>query len=319
MARIILNRIITLIPMVLLVSIISFGLLELAPGDPADAYITPLTSKEDIAIIRKNMGLDKPVATRYFNWLKSTLSGNLGVSYINHMEVSTQIKEKLQNTLILMGTSLGISIIISIPLGIFLAVKEGSIYDKIFTGIFYVGISLPSFWIGMMLIAIFSVILNILPTGGMRTIGRDTFGDLVSHLILPVITLSLYNIAVFISYIRASVSGELKKAYVRTARAKGLSERNVLFKHVLKNSLTSVITILGVSIQRLVTGAFIVEVVFSWPGMGRFMIDSIFARDYPVIMAITLISALFLILGNLVADLLYILVNPRLQVAKGGF
>lgn len=295
MLKLILNRVKVLIPMLILISILSFGLLELAPGDPADAYINPLMSSQDIENIRVNMGLDKPVYIRYLNWLKNTLSGNLGISYINHMPVTEQIMEKMGNTFILMGTSLIFSILVAIPLGIFLAVNKNSITSKISSVFNYIGVSIPSFWIGMILISIFSVKLNIFPSGGMHTIGNDSIGDLVKHLVLPVITLGLYNTAIFTNYVEASVNEQLKKQYVITARAKGLSEKVILFKHVLKNSLTSLVTILGMSIQKLVTGAFVTEVVFSWPGMGRLMIDSIFSRDYTVIMAITMLSALFLI------------------------
>lgn len=319
MLKLILNRVKVLIPMLILISILSFGLLELAPGDPADAYINPLMSAQDIENIRVNMGLDKPVHIRYLSWLKNTLSGNLGVSYINHMPVTEQIMEKMGNTFILMGTSLAFSILVAIPLGIFLAVNKNSITSKISSMFNYIGVSIPSFWIGMILISIFSVKFNIFPSGGMHTIGNDSLGDLVKHLVLPVITLGLYNTAIFTNYVEASVSKQLKKQYVVTARAKGLSEKVILFKHVLKNSLTSLVTILGMSIQKLVTGAFVTEVVFSWPGMGRLMIDSIFSRDYTVIMAITMLSALFLILGNLVADILYLLIDPKIKSSKGGF
>lgn len=319
MLKLILNRVKVLIPMLILISILSFGLLELAPGDPADAYINPLMSSQDIENIRVNMGLDKPVYIRYLNWLKNTLSGNLGISYINHMPVTEQIMEKMGNTFILMGTSLIFSILVAIPLGIFLAVNKNSITSKVSSVFNYIGVSIPSFWIGMILISIFSVKLNIFPSGGMHTIGNDSIGDLVKHLVLPVITLGLYNTAIFTNYVEASVNEQLKKQFVITARAKGLSEKVILFKHVLKNSLTSLVTILGMSIQKLVTGAFVTEVVFSWPGMGRLMIDSIFSRDYTVIMAITMLSALFLILGNLVADILYLLIDPKIKSSKGGF
>ncbi|HBF5039032.1 TPA: ABC transporter permease [Clostridioides difficile] len=319
MLKLILNRVKVLIPMLILISILSFGLLELAPGDPADAYINPLMSSQDIENIRVNMGLDKPVYIRYLNWLKNTLSGNLGISYINHMPVTEQIMEKMGNTFILMGISLIFSILVAIPLGIFLAVNKNSITSKVSSVFNYIGVSIPSFWIGMILISIFSVKLNIFPSGGMHTIGNDSIGDLVKHLVLPVITLGLYNTAIFTNYVEASVNEQLKKQYVITARAKGLSEKVILFKHVLKNSLTSLVTILGMSIQKLVTGAFVTEVVFSWPGMGRLMIDSIFSRDYTVIMAITMLSALFLILGNLVADILYLLIDPKIKSSKGGF
>lgn len=319
MHKLILNRLKTLIPILIIISIISFGLLELAPGDPSDAYITPLMSYEEIENIKSNMVLDKPIYVRYINWMKNTLTGDLGISYVNHAPVAEQVMEKLNNTLVLMGTSLIVSIVISVPMGILYAVRKNSIVSKIGTVINNIGVSIPSFWIGMILIGIFSVKLGMFPTAGMHSIGNNSFLDLAKHLILPVITISLYNTAVFTNYVEASVSQELKKQYVITARAKGFSERIILFKHVLINSLTPIITVLGMSIQRLVTGAFVTEVVFAWPGMGRLMIDSIFSRDYPMIMAITMLSAIFLILGNLIADILYILVDPKVKANKGGF
>ncbi len=210
MLKLILNRVKVLIPMLILISILSFGLLELAPGDPADAYINPLMSSQDIENIRVDMGLDKPAYIRYLNWLKNTLSGNLGISYINHMPVTEQIMEKMGNTFILMGTSLIFSILVAIPLGIFLAVNKNSITSKVSSVFNYIGVSIPSFWIGMILISIFSVKLNIFPSGGMHTIGNDSIGDLVKHLVLPVITLGLYNTAIFTNYVEASVNEQLK-------------------------------------------------------------------------------------------------------------
>lgn len=319
MLKLTLSRLKILIPMLLIISIMSFALLELAPGDPADAYITPLMSYEEIENIKSNMGLDKPVYIRYLNWIKNTINGDLGISYINHVPVAEQVMEKFENTLVLMVTSLIVSIIVSIPMGVLFAVKKGSIISNVGAIINNIGVSIPSFWIGMILIGVFSVKLGMFPTAGMHSIGNNSFLDLAKHLVLPVITISLYNTAIFTNYVEASVSQELKKQYVVTARAKGFSERVILFKHVLINSLTSIITILGMSIQRLVTGAFITEVVFGWPGMGRLMIDSIFSRDYPMIMAITMLSALFLILGNLISDILYILVNPKIKANKEGF
>ncbi|SHE39952.1 ABC transporter permease [Clostridium fallax] len=320
MIKIIFKRIKSLIPMLLFISIVSFMLLELAPGDPSDAYITPLMSFDDIENLKNNMGLNQSIFIRYFSWLKSVFTGNFGYSLINHMPVLPQILERLYNTLLLVGTSLILSVIISIPLGIFSSIKRNSLIDRLITVLNYVGLSLPSFWIGMMLIAIFSVKLKLLPSSGMNSIGNNSPIDFLKHLILPLLTLSLYNISVFTRYTRSSVYKELRKQYVTTAKSKGLSNKKIFFKHVLKNSLTPIVTILGMSIQRLVTGAFVTEVIFSWPGMGRLMIDSIFSRDYPIIMAITLFSSLFLIIGNLISDTLYIILNPKINVnSKGGF
>ncbi|GAA0121274.1 ABC transporter permease [Clostridium faecium] len=307
------KRVLEAIPMLLFISFISYILMNLAPGDPAQGFRTPQMSEEQVAMIRASLGLDKPVVVRYFYWLKNTLRGNLGYSLITHQPVATEILSRLPATLGLMGASMILSILISIPLGMYTAFNKNKFVDNVFTALSYIGISIPSFWFSMILITIFSLKLRLLPSVGMRTIGVDSFLDILKHGILPTIVLSLPNSAVLTRYVRSATIGELQEDYIITAMAKGVSKKQVLFKHVMKNSLIPIITILGMSLPSLVSGAFITETVFGWPGMGRLGINSIFSMDYPIIMAITMMTSIMVILGNLIADLLYIVVDPRIK------
>jgi len=314
MKKHIFKRVLEAIPMLLFISFISYILMNLAPGDPAQGFRTPQMSEEQVAVIRASLGLDKPVFIRYFYWLKSTLSGNLGYSLITHQPVAKEILSRLPATLGLMGASMVLSILISIPLGMYTALNKNKFVDNFVSTLSYIGISIPSFWFSMILITIFALKLRLLPSVGMRTIGVNSFLDVLKHGILPTIVLSFPNSAVLTRYVRSATIGELQEDYIVTAMAKGLSKRGILFKHVMKNSLIPIITILGMSLPSLVSGAFITETVFGWPGMGRLGINSIFSMDYPVIMAITMMTSIMVILGNLIADLFYILVDPRIKV-----
>ena len=314
MKKHIFKRVLEAIPMLLFISFISYILMNLAPGDPAQGFRTPQMSEEQVAVIRTSLGLDKPVFIRYFYWLKSTLSGNLGYSLITHQPVAKEILSRLPATLGLMGASMVLSILISILLGMYTALNKNKFVDNFVSTLSYIGISIPSFWFSMILITIFALKLRLLPSVGMRTIGVNSFLDVLKHGILPTVVLSFPNSAVLTRYVRSATIGELQEDYIVTAVAKGLSKRGILFKHVMKNSLIPIITILGMSLPALVSGAFITETVFGWPGMGRLGINSIFSMDYPVIMAITMMTSIMVILGNLIADLFYILVDPRIKV-----
>ncbi|SHH80160.1 peptide/nickel transport system permease protein [Clostridium collagenovorans DSM 3089] len=316
MKKQILKRILQAIPMLFFISFISFMLMNLAPGDPAKNYITPKMSQEQITIIRENLGLNKPILVRYGYWLKNTLSGELGYSLVTNQPVSSEIVSRLPATFGLMGISLLFSVIVALPLGLFTALHKGKFIDDFVTILNYVGISIPSFWFAMILITIFSLKLGWLPSVGMRSIGVDTTLDLISHGILPTLVLSLSNISVLTRYVRSSALVALQEDYIITAKSKGLSEKQVLFNHVLKNSLLPIITILGMNLTAIVSGAFITETVFGWPGMGRLGMNAILAMDYPIIMAITMLSSIFVVLGNLLADILNYFVDPRIKVGE---
>ncbi|MBU5308223.1 ABC transporter permease [Clostridioides mangenotii] len=309
----IIKRAISIIPMLLFISILTFTLMHLAPGDPLQAYITPQMSAVDIEKVRHNMGLDQPILVQYFKWLINTLKGDFGYSMVTHRPVVTMIAERIPNTLLITVGALVISIVIAIPLGLISGYKKNSIVDNVLNVISYIGISIPSFWFAMILIYTFSVKLNLLPSIGMRTAGVNTTADLIKHMIMPTIVLSYYNLCVFTRYIRSSTISQLKEDYVLTQRAYGSSTAEILFNHVLKNTLLPVITIMAMTLPQLVTGAFITETIFGWPGMGQLGVSSIFGYDYPVVMGITMISSLMLIVGNLAADILYQLVDPRIK------
>lgn len=309
----IVKRLFNVIPMLFFISIISFLLMHMAPGDPIQAYITPKMSAVDIERVRHNMGLDQPIYIQYFKWLINAVQGNLGYSLINHRPVATVIFDRIPNTILITLTALILSLIIAIPVGLISGYNKNSVLDNVLNVIAYIGISIPSFWFAMMIIYIFSLKLNLLPSIGMRTIGVDTTVDLIKHMIMPVIVLSYYNVCVFTRYIRSSTIGQLNEDYVLTQYAYGASAKEVLFKHVFKNTLLPIITIFAMSLPQLVTGAFITETIFGWPGMGQLGVTAIFGYDYPVVMGITMISSIVLIIGNLIADILYQVVDPRIK------
>lgn len=316
MARYILKRTLQAIPMLIFISILSFLLIKMAPGDPVRSYVTPNMSAEDVERVRVNLGLDKPVPMQYVAWLKNVLKGDFGYSLINYRPVSHQIKERIPATLLLMGTSLITAIIFGITFGLIAAYNKNKWIDNIISIISYIGISIPSFWFAMILIVIFSQKLRLLPSVGMHTIGINSTLDVIKHTIMPATVLSFQNFAVITRYIRSKAITEMKEDYVRTAIGKGISSRKVFGTHILKNTLLPIITIIGMSLPNLIAGAFITETIFGWPGMGRLGINAIFSFDYPLIMAITMISALMLILGNLIADILYGVVDPRIKAVN---
>ncbi len=316
MARYIFKRTLQAIPMLIFISILSFLLIKMAPGDPVRSYVTPNMSAEDVERVRVNLGLDKPVPMQYVAWLKNVLKGDFGYSLINYRPVSHQIKERIPATLLLMGTSLITAIIFGIIFGLIAAYNKNKWIDNIISIISYIGISIPSFWFAMILIVIFSQKLRLLPSVGMHTIGINSTLDVIKHTIMPATVLSFQNFAVITRYIRSKAITEMKEDYVRTAIGKGISSRKVFGTHILKNTLLPIITIIGMSLPNLIAGAFITETIFGWPGMGRLGINAIFSFDYPLIMAITMISALMLILGNLIADILYGVVDPRIKAVN---
>ena len=307
----IVKRLLGLIPMLFFISLVSFLLMQMAPGDPLQAYITPQMNPDDIERIRVSMGLDQPIMIQYLKWLVNAAQGNLGYSLISHRPVIELILERLPSTLLISVTALVISILVAIPVGLMTGYKKDSIIDKILNVISYIGISIPSFWFAMILIYTFSLKLGLLPSIGMRTAGVNTTMDLLKHMVMPVIILSYYNICVFTRYIRSSTISQLREDYVITQKAYGATTKEILFKHVLKNTLLPVITIFTMALPQLVTGAFITETIFGWPGMGQLGINSIFGYDYPVVMGITMFSSLILIVGNLLADILYQIIESK--------
>lgn len=315
MGKIIIRRLLQSIPVFIGITIISFALIHAVPGGPTarlelDADIRP----EDIARIRANMGLDKPVWQQYLIWVGNLLRGDLGISYIDQRPVAKQIRERLPKTILLTGTALLLSIGLALPIGVIAAVKQYSWLDNITTVFSTAGISLPSFWLGLMCILIFAVRLKWLPSGGVVTIGQPfSMPDLLKHLIMPAFVLATISTAGWSRYIRGSMLEVIRQDYVRTARAKGLRERLVIVRHALRNALIPVATLMGLSIPNLVGGALITETIFSWPGIGRLAWHATTKRDYPIIMGVVVMATVVVILGNLAADIAYGLLDPRIQ------
>lgn len=313
MRRYIVKRILQMIPVIILVSIFSFMIIHFAPGDPINMYIRQDMTQQEIDELRVDLGLDGTIAEQYLAWLSNICRGNWGNSLINHQPVAKQIFEKLPATLLLMGTSFVLSILMSIPLGLVSGMKKNKAADQFISIFAYIGISIPAFWLALMLIIIFSLNLHWLPSNGMRTVGSNSVLDILWHLILPGIVLSVGNTAVFTRYIRSNTITQLEEEYVLTAKAKGVSKRRIMTGHVLKNCLLPIITIAGMNLASLVTGSFIIESVFGWPGMGTLGMNAINSRDYPMIMGFTMLSCVILIIGNFIADLLYGVADPRIK------
>lgn len=304
-----------MIPILFGISIMCFFLFSLVPGDPVELLITanPNVKPEDVSRLKRIYGLDQPIIIRYFKWLFRTMRGDLGWSRTYKRRTSQLLKERLPNTFKLLSISFLLSFAIAIPIGIYSARRQYSFFDYLINLGVFAGISIPTFWVGLMLILIFCVELKWLPPGGMMTIGTSSILDRLKHLILPTIVLSIHSIAGWTRYMRASMLEEIKQDYVLVARAKGLSEKTVIYKHTLKNALIPIITLMALSIPGLFGGALVTETIFSWPGMGRLIYDSIMGNDYYVAMISFMILSFLTIFFNLIADILYALINPRIR------
>lgn len=321
MSEYLIRRILQMIPLLFIISLLSFTIAELAPGDPVMMYLAPdkrSLSTEELNHLRHQLGLDQPVHIRYIYWLGNMVKGNLGYSLRTNNTVLNEIKSRLPNTILLGGVSLLVSVLVAIPVGILSAVKRNSIFDYLATFGAFVGISIPSFWLALGLIVIFSFRLGILPSVGMSSLEAgmtplQSLWDTIKHLILPVITLSYSSIAYWSRYQRAVLIEIFNQDYIRTARGKGLQESKVIFQHAFRSSLIPMVTLAGLSLPELVNGAYITEAIFGWPGMGRLGISAIMSRDYPVVMGVTMLSALLVVVGNLLADVCYAVVDPRIS------
>lgn len=317
MFKYIVKRILKAIPMLLAVSIIIYGLLQALPGDPMDMYLeNPSASVEAIEAIKKSYGLDQPVYIQYWNWLKGLLSGDWGFSFMSRRPVLELIGEKLIPTLQLSGTSFLIALLIAVPMGMMGAIKKGKPFDNITSTLTFLGISMPSFWFGMMLQLIFAVQLKWLPTAGrISPTGADagSFVDILRHLILPAIVLSLIYIAAWARYCRSNFIEVMNQDYIRTARAKGLKEKTIMGLHAMRNALIPLVTVVMLDIPAIFSGAVVTETVFAWPGMGFFFNDAMNKQDFPVLMGILMINAFLVIVSNLIADVLYAVLDPRIK------
>lgn len=315
----IIRRTLQAIPLLFIISIISFLLMTFAPGDPVDMYRTPDASgkKADTEAIREKLGLNDPIYIQYMRWLGLVLQGNLGYSFEDGRPVTEKILERVPATLTLMGIGILLSFLIAIPIGVYSAIKKNSWFDYLTTIYVNLGVSIPTFWLALMAILIFSLKLDWLPPSGMREV-YDHFdlADRIQHLILPLSVLLFGLMASKSRYMRSSMLEVIRQDYIRTARSKGLSERKVIFKHALRNALLPIITIIGFQIPGIFSGSLFIEQIFAWPGMGRLAINAIYVRDYQTIMGVTMIASVLVIIGNLLADVLYAIVDPRIQFGK---
>lgn len=315
MLKYIVKRVLIVIPVLIGISLLTYFLITALPGSPIDYMVNSNYSTEDYLALLEEQGFNAPWYQQYWIWLKGLMQGDWGTSYQTHQPVLEMIAQRIPATLVLMGTGMVLSIIIAIPLGVLCAVKQNSVFDYILSALSFLGSSFPVFFLAMAIIFVFSVQLNLLPSSGMYSSvsGRD-FGDLLRHLILPACTVAVGHVGQLVRYVRSSVLEELGKDYLRTAAAKGVRPVGRIMIHALRNSLLSVITLIGMQIPSLFGGSVIVEKVFAWPGIGTLLSSSTTSRDYPVLMAVILISAVVVVAANLLTDIVYAIVDPRIRL-----
>jgi peptide/nickel transport system permease protein len=326
MTRYLIRRSLGAIPLLLGIATLIFFLVSLAPGDPSLLFVGPNVSPEVIDQIRENMGLDRPVHVRYVKWIGSLLQGDLGYSLAKNRPVAELVAEILPNTLLLSGCALVLAFAVGIVLGVVQAARQYSRLDAYLSAVALFFYSMPSFWLALMMILVFGLYARnvwewpiYFPVSGMQSVDAaflgpwEQFVDRLRHLVLPTVSLALVLAAGIGRYMRGSMLEVIRQDYVRTARAKGLPERTVIFKHALRNALIPIVTLVGLYLPFLFSGTVFIEWVFAWPGMGKLMVEAIGQRDYPVVMAGSFIFAAMVLMGNLIADVLYAVVDPRIR------
>lgn len=306
------RRLLAAIPVMLVVALAVFLLLRLAPGDPAAIIAGDTASAAQIESIRIALGLDQPLHTQFYLWISRLLQGDFGTSLISQTSVMGMITQRLEPTISLALAAIVFTVLIAVPLGVIAAWRQGSFIDNLVMSVSVVGFSVPVFVIGYVLIQIFAIELRWLPVQGYRHLA-DGFGEFASRLVLPALTLSSVYIALIARMTRASMLEVLKEDYIRTARAKGLGERLVLFRHALRNAGVPILTVIGTGFALMVSGVVVTESVFNIPGLGRLIVDAVLARDYPVIQALILLTAGLYVIINLLIDLSYALTDPRIR------
>lgn len=310
-----LRRLLISVPLLLVISAVVFTLLQFTPGDPLDAYIPPdqVLSAEQRQILKVELGLDQPKPVQYFKWLGRAVQGDLGYRIKNGQPVIDELVRRLPPTLLLMGLGMTVGVSLGIFFGIVAAVKRYTLLDNTLTFLAFLGISTPAFLAGLLGMYVFALKLGWFPAGGYQTPGDGGVLDILRHLILPAVILSVTYVAILMRYTRSSILEVLFQDYVRTASAKGVSSVRVISKHVLRNALIPVVTVVGANVANLIGGAVFLESIFSWPGTGQLYLDAIDSRDYPMIMGTTLMLAMIILLANLVTDLMYGLIDPRIR------
>jgi len=312
MAAYIVRRVALMVPVALLVSFVTFMLIHLVPGDPGRTILGAEATPESVAALDQTLGLDKPLWTQYGIWLNDAVHGNLGTSIVLHQPVTQAIMQRLPVTLELGISSLLLSLVLAVPLGVLAATRRGSRVDWLVNVMTLLGTTVPTFVLGLLLILFVAVFAHLLPPGGYIPFGDDP-ADNLRHLILPVLALGSGLVAGNLRQVRASMLEVLSQDYIRTARAKGLAMRVVQYRHALPNALLPVITLVGLQTGGILAGAVIIETIFLWPGIGQLGVNSIFAKDYPVVQGTVLLAALSYMVINLVVDITYALVDPRIS------
>lgn len=303
-------------PLLVGVTFVVFVLLHLAPGDPISMLVNPESGMgpEQLAALKREMGLDRPLLVQYVAWLNQAMHGNLGYRTSNFDPVAQAIGERLGPTLLLMGTAFLIGAVGGVALGVLAALRQYSWFDWVLTVFAYAGVSLPGFFIGLAALYLFALRLGWVPAGGMADPGVPLSpGDLLRHLMLPALILGFSHLATIMRYTRSAMLEVLRADYLVTANAKGLPHRSVVIGHALRNALLPVVTVLGLAIPGLLGGSIIIEAVFSWPGMGQLFLDGVLSRDYPLLMGITLVTAILVLFGNLLTDVSYAYLDPRIR------
>ena len=312
MLHFLIRRVLAVIPVLLVVAVFVFLILRLTPGDPAAVIGGNSATLEDIAMIRKQLGLEEPLLTQFFIWFKSILTGDLGHSFYYRLPVTELIAQRLEPTMMLALCTIVLAVVIAVPLGVLAAWKHGGWLDRGLMGFSVVGFSVPVFVIAYILIWLVSLKLNLLPVQGYVRI-RHGFWPFISHLILPSITLAFIYVALIARVTRAAVSEALTEDYIRTAYSKGLSESRVLIRHALANAAVPIVTVIGIGIALLIGGVVVTETVYAIPGLGQLTIDAVLARDFPVVQGVILFFSVAYVLVNLLVDLSYIVLDPRIR------
>ncbi len=328
----IIKRVLGVIPVLLCVSMLVFGFLRLIPGDPAMVMLGERATPANIARVREQLGLNKPLYEQYLTFLNNALHGDLGRSVLRQEPVTQEILRRFPATIELALAALLFALVVGIPAGVISAVRRGSWFDAGSMLVALTGVSMPIFWLGLMLIYLFAVVLHLLPTGGRLDAGTHlvpitnlvlvdsllqgnipVFVEGLRHLLLPALALGTIPMAIIARMTRSSMLEVLSQEYIRTAQAKGLTNRAVVIRHALRNAWLPIITVVGLQVGILLSGAILTETVFSWPGIGRWLVDAIYARDYPIVQGVTLVIALIFVVVNLSVDILYALVDPRIS------
>ena len=309
-----LRRLLSAIPVMFIITFATFVLMQMLPGGPLAAYENnPEISQEDIQRLRHEMGLDRPIPVQYWAWLKNFVRGDWGYSFATKRPVLQEIWDRLPNTIYLTGFSLIVALMIAIPVGIISATRQYSIFDHITTTLTYVGRSMPVYYSGLLLIIIFSIWLRWFPSGGMHTLGKEfSIVDSLHHLFLPMVSLSTLIAAKYVRFLRTSMLEVIHQDYIRTAAAKGLHNRVIIYKHAFRNAAIPLVTVVAIDLPVLFAGALFTETVYSWPGMGRLFVDSATRFDYSIVMGIVAAIAFLVVVSNLIADVIYGILDPRI-------